>query len=57
MSETIKMRHQNIGQKLNVKPFAKQESRTSLASLVTKEKLKIQHFWGNSVQNTIVEKC
>lgn len=51
------MRHQNIGQKLKVKPFAKQESRTSLGSLVTKEKLKIQHFWGNSVQNTIVEKC
>lgn len=38
------MRHQNIGQKLKVKPFAKQESRTSLGSLVTKEMLKIQHF-------------
>lgn len=48
------MRHQNIGQKLKVKLFAKQEPRTSLGSLVTKENLKIQHFWGNGVQNTIV---
>lgn len=38
------------------KPFAKQESRTSLGSLVTKEGSKLQHFWGNSVQNTIVDK-
>lgn len=38
------------------KPFAKQESRTSLGSLVTKESPKLQHSGGNSVQNTIVEK-
>lgn len=43
------MRHQ-IGQKLKVKLFANR----SLGSLVTKENLKIQHFWGNSVKNTIV---
>lgn len=38
------------------KPFAKQGSRTSLGLLVTKEGSKLQHFWGNSVQNTIAEK-
>lgn len=41
----IETRHQNTG--AQSKPFAQQESRTSLGSLVTNEDLKIQYFWGN----------
>lgn len=47
------MRHQNIGQKLEV---SKKESRMCLGFFVTKEDFKIQYFGGNSVQNTTAEK-
>lgn len=47
---------QKHGPEAQSKPSAERGSRTSLGSLVTRQGPELQHFWGDGLQNTIIER-